>query len=126
MKGNRKVGSRPETRLRSTLHRRGYRFRKNLTVDAGALRVKPDIVFTRKRLAVFVDGCFWHRCPLHGTNPKVNRDYWEPKLERNVARDLLVTQALEGEGWTVIRIWEHESVDYAVQAIETALEPGSS
>lgn len=126
MKGNRKVGSRPETRLRSMLHRRGYRFRKNLAINAGALRVKPDVVFTKKRLAIFVDGCFWHRCPLHGTDPKVNRDYWGPKLERNAARDLRVTQALEDEGWTVIRIWEHESVDDAVQAIETILDGGGS
>jgi DNA mismatch endonuclease, patch repair protein len=121
MKGNRKVGSKPETQLRSRLHRLGYRFRKNFPIHAGDLRVKPDVVFTKKRLAVFVDGCFWHRCPIHGTEPSVNTSYWEPKLTRNVARDRRVDDALSKAGWRVIRIWEHEPVDDAVRVVATAL-----
>lgn len=121
MKGNRKVGSRPETLLRSILHRRGHRFRKNFSINAGGVRVKPDVVFTKSRLAVFVDGCFWHRCPLHGTDPRVNRGYWGPKLERNVARDHRVNLALQSEGWTVLRIWEHEAVDEAAARVESVL-----
>jgi DNA mismatch endonuclease, patch repair protein len=65
-------------------------------------------VFANYRVAVFMDGCFWHSCPSHGTHPGHNADYWLPKLERNVQRDLLVTEALRESGWTVIRIWEHD------------------
>ena len=121
MKGNRKVGSKPEAQLRSALHRRGHRFRKNFAINSGGLRVKPDIVFTKRRLAVFVDGCFWHRCPLHGTDPQVNRGYWGPKLERNVARDHRVNLALRSEGWTVLRIWEHETIAEAAARVESTL-----
>lgn len=121
MKGNRKVGSKPETQLRSVLHRLGYRFRKNFSINADELRVKPDVVFTKKRLAVFVDGCFWHRCPIHGTDPRVNQGYWGPKLASNVARDQRVNAALTSAGWTVIRIWEHEPAEQAAERIETLL-----
>lgn len=127
MRGNRKVGSKPETQLRSRLHELGYRFRKNFQIHAGELRVKPDVVFTKKRLAVFVDGCFWHRCPVHGTEPSVNTSYWEPKLTRNVARDRRVDEALSRAGWQVIRIWEHEAVEDAALVVATAVaeETGS-
>jgi DNA mismatch endonuclease (patch repair protein) len=121
MKGNRKVGSKPETQLRSALHRLGYRFRKNFSIDAGALRVKPDIVFPKKRLAVFVDGCFWHRCPIHGTQPSVNTEYWEPKLNKNVARDRRVDLKLTAAGWRVVRIWEHQPVDEASRVVAETL-----
>lgn len=121
MKGNRKVGSKPETQLRSVLHRLGYRFRKNFSIRAGELRVKPDVVFTKKRLAVFVDGCFWHRCPIHGTDPRVNQGYWGPKLAGNVARDQRVNAALSSSGWTVVRIWEHEPAEEAAERVETLL-----
>ena len=69
---------------------------------------KPDFVFHRVRLAVFVDGCFWHGCPMHGTKPKGNRSFWRNKFAKNKARDRLVTQRLRQEGWQVLRIWEHE------------------
>ena len=121
MKGNRKVGSKPETQLRSRLHQLGYRFRKNFPIRAGDLRVQPDVVFTKKRLAVFVDGCFWHRCPIHGTEPAVNTSYWEPKLTRNVARDRRVDEALSSAGWQVIRIWEHEPVEEAARVVAAAV-----
>lgn len=121
MKGNRKVGSKPETQLRSVLHRLGYRFRKNFSINANELRVKADVVFTKKRLAIFVDGCFWHRCPIHGTDPRVNQGYWGPKLSSNVARDQRVDAALSSTGWTVIRIWEHEPAEEAAERIETLL-----
>ncbi len=67
---------------------------------------KPDFIFSKSRLAVFVDGCFWHGCPKHGTKPKSNRAYWWRKLERNKRRDRLVTRTLRHQGWHVIRIWE--------------------
>lgn len=69
---------------------------------------RPDFVFRRQRLAVFVDGCFWHACPLHGTHPTTNRAFWRKKLAKNRARDLLVNQTLRKEGWKVLRIWQHE------------------
>ena len=70
----------------------------------------PDFVFYRERLCVFVDGCFWHGCPLHATRPKQNRVFWDAKLKRNRERDHKVTRALQKEGWIVLRIWEHELV----------------
>jgi DNA mismatch endonuclease (patch repair protein) len=73
-----------------------------------AFRVKPDFVFRSQRLAVFVDGCFWHGCPVHGTQPRHNAKFWRDKIARNRARDRLVTRTLRARGWRVIRIWEHE------------------
>jgi len=121
MQANRRTDTKPEVRLRAALHRRGHRFRKDLRLDLDGARVRPDVVFTRKRIAVFVDGCFWHLCPLHGRQPKVNDWYWGPKLQRTVERDLAATAALEAAGWTVVRLWEHESVDDAVSMIESAM-----
>ncbi len=71
-------------------------------------RVRPDFVFRQARLAVFVDGCFWHGCPKHATQPKNNRAFWTKKLTRNKVRDRLVNRTLRQRGWTVLRIWEHE------------------
>ena len=69
---------------------------------------KPDFVFRQVRLALFVDGCFWHGCPKHGTQPAGNRTFWKNKFARNKARDVLVTRTLRSQGWRVLRIWEHE------------------
>lgn len=82
---------------------------------------RPDIVFTRARVAVFVDGCFWHCCPVHGNAPEKNSTYWAPKLARNVQRDREYDLALEEAGWTVIRVWEHEPVEIAVAMVRAAL-----
>lgn len=75
------------------------------------LVVKPDFVFRRERVAVFVDGCFWHQCPLHSKVPESNGGFWEQKLARNVERDRAANRALKAEGWWVVRIWEHDAVD---------------
>ena len=69
---------------------------------------KPDFVFSKIKLAVFVDGCFWHACPIHATQPKNNAEFWQAKIARNVARDRLVNRTLRAKGWRVMRIWEHE------------------
>jgi len=69
---------------------------------------RPDFVFLKGRVAVFVDGCFWHACPRHGTSPRGNREFWRRKLFRNRTRDLLVTRTLRRQGWRVLRLWEHE------------------
>ena len=108
MRGNRRANTRPEVALRSELHRRGLRFRKDYFLPIrGARGIRADVVFTRARLAVFVDGCFWHGCPEHGHTPKRNTGYWGPKLKRNRRRDQLVTSRLSEDGWRVIRLWEH-------------------
>jgi DNA mismatch endonuclease (patch repair protein) len=108
MRANRKADTRPELALRSAMHRRGLRFRVRLAISAGGLRVVPDVVFTRARVAAFVDGCYWHSCPDHGVAPSANAAYWLPKLAGNIDRDRRVDVALAAEGWTVVRIWEHE------------------
>lgn len=126
MRGNRRVDTRPEVALRSALHRRGHRFRKDHVICVGAIRINADLVFTRSRLAVFVDGCFWHVCPIHGRAPGRNRDYWGPKLSRNVERDRRNDAALRGSGWRVLRIWEHEPLDRAVRHVEAELQAAIS
>ena len=122
MRGNRKRDTRPEVAVRSALHRRGLRFRKDVPLRAGDLRVRADIVFPRRRLVVFVDGCFWHRCPDHGTSPRANTAYWGPKLDRNVERDRLQGEALRADGWTVVRAWEHEDPAAVADAVSAILE----
>lgn len=121
MQAIRRTNTKPEVRLRSALHRDGYRFRKDLSIYTAARRVRPDIVFTAKKIAVFVDGCFWHCCPEHGRQPAVNSGYWSPKLQRNVERDRLADAALRDDGWAVVRIWEHEALHDAVEKVVAAL-----
>lgn len=103
----------------------GLRYRVQFAVP-GNRRRSIDIAFTRVRLAVFVDGCFWHACPDHGTSPRTNSDWWQWKLERNVARDRDTDRLLTAAGWTVLRIWEHEDPRAAatrVRARWLALRP---
>lgn len=123
--GNRRTGTKPELLLRSALHRRGMRFRKDHLLRLGQVRMRPDVVFTRRRVAVFVDGCFWHSCPEHQHVPRSNLDYWLPKFASNAERDRRVDAALEIEGWTVLRIWEHVSVEDAVRIVEAAIDERS-
>jgi DNA mismatch endonuclease (patch repair protein) len=92
-----------------------------LRVDAGERKPRPDLAFTRRRVAVFVDGCFWHGCPVHGVSPKSNTDYWAPKLARNAQRDRLDDSALDAAGWRIVRLWEHEPLDIAVATVEAEL-----
>lgn len=120
MQGNRSSETRPEVALRSELHRRGLRFRKHGHAVAG-LRCRPDIIFSRARVAVFVDGCFWHQCPKHRTDPRTNSAYWAAKLDRNVARDRRNDAALEAAGWRVVRVWEHESPSRAADRVVAVL-----
>jgi DNA mismatch endonuclease, patch repair protein len=117
----RRTDTKPEIALRSALHRAGLRFRKDLRLDLKDGRVRPDIVFTKRQVAVFVDGCFWHVCPQHGREPTNNEWYWTPKLRRNVERDRRADKLLNQAGWTVIRVWEHESLDAAVGRVEEAV-----
>ncbi|MFQ6170948.1 very short patch repair endonuclease [Oryzobacter sp. R7] len=117
----RRTDTQPELALRSALHRAGLRFRKDLRLECGGMHPRPDIVFTRAKVAVFVDGCFWHSCPEHSNPPTSNPDYWGPKLARNAQRDQQHDAALVEAGWTVIRIWEHEDVAAAAHRIALAV-----
>jgi DNA mismatch endonuclease (patch repair protein) len=127
MRANRRVDTAPEVRLRSALHRAGMRFFRSRAVAAGERRVTVDVVFSRHRVALFIDGCFWHGCPEHGTMPKSNVDYWTPKLRRNVERDAAVDEALRSSGWSVIRVWEHDVVgdlDAVVRRVAGSVQAG--
>lgn len=93
-----------EVALRSALHAKGLRFRLQRRVEG----VRVDIVFVHQRVAIFVDGCFWHGCPRHATYPKSNTTYWLPKLAENMARDGRQTTRLRRAGWRVVRVWEHD------------------
>lgn len=123
MRAIRRTDTKPEIALRSALHRQGYRFRKDYRLLLGdGARVRPDIAFTARRVAVFVDGCFWHACPEHGRNPTVNEWYWAPKLRRTMERDAAANAALAAAGWRVVRVWEHMSLAEAVAAVVAALD----
>ena len=115
----------PENRLRRELFRRGLRYRVNYPVP-GRARRSIDIAFPGIRLAVFVDGCFWHGCPEHATWPANNGAWWRSKLERNSARDLDTNVALADAGWTVCRVWEHVDVAEAVRTIEALIASSAS
>lgn len=118
MLANRRVDTKPELLLRSALHRSGLRFRKDLRIDfSGGGSVRPDVVFTGARVAVFIDGCFWHRCPEHFQRPKANRAFWDAKISSSVDRDRRVDEALTADGWTVLRFWEHMPFEEIVIAI---------
>lgn len=125
MQANRRADTGPELLLRTALHALGLRYRKDYMLrTTSGLRTKADVVFPRARVAVFVDGCFWHGCPLHGIVPKANADYWKAKLARNQERDEEVTRALRTDGWTVIRLWEHEPLTESVRQVSEALTRG--
>jgi DNA mismatch endonuclease, patch repair protein len=121
MKANRRTDTKPELALRSALHALGYRYRKDFRLDLPARRVRPDIAFTGRKVAVFIDGCFWHACPEHGSQPKNNEWYWSPKLARNVERDRAADAALAEAGWSVIRLWEHVPVEDALAMVIAAV-----
>lgn len=95
----------PEKRIRSVLWRAGFRYRLHKRV----CNIRPDLVMSGRRLVVFIDGCFWHGCPLHYSSPRTRRRFWEEKLQANFARDVAQTRALGEAGWRVVRFWEHDA-----------------
>jgi DNA mismatch endonuclease (patch repair protein) len=109
--------TKPELLLRQELHRRGLRYRVQIKVP-GNNRRTIDIAFTRVRLAVYVDGCFWHGCPEHHVRPRVNSEWWRWKIERNQQRDRDTDEQLAQAGWDVLRIWEHVEVRAAADVVE--------
>lgn len=113
MSRQRRRDTAPELALRRALHALGLRYRVHLAGLPG----RPDVVLTRVRVAVFVDGCFWHRCPEHAVAPKANADWWREKLGRNVERDREVDRRLQQLGWEVVRVWEHEQPEQAAERV---------
>lgn len=116
MRSNRPKDTALEISFRSALHQSGLRFFKHRRPVPG-IRCEADVLFPRVYLAIFIDGCFWHGCPEHATRPVVHGDWWATKLDRNKERDRLNDQKLRDAGWTVLRIWEHESADSAAQMV---------
>ena len=116
----------PELALRRELHRRGFRYRIHRRPIL-ELRREADVLFSRQKVAVFVDGCWWHGCPDHGTLPRTNTAWWQEKLDRNVSRDRETDRRLAAAGWQVVRIWEHEDSESAADrvAVVLASEPES-
>lgn len=121
MSEQRTIGTAPELALRKVLFAMGMRYRVGYKVP-GMPRRSIDIAFPGPRVAVFIDGCFWHGCPEHCIPPKNNAAWWKTKLERNVARDKETTEHLQQSGWTVVRLWEHLPVDEAAVLVKAVVE----
>ncbi|PPJ28319.1 very short patch repair endonuclease [Nocardia nova] len=120
MARQRRTGTAPETALRTELHRRGLRYFVDRAPLPG-LRRRADLVFPRRKVAVYVDGCFWHCCPEHATYPRNNAQWWAEKLAGNVARDRDTDARLAAAGWLVVRVWEHEESVAAADRVQSAL-----
>lgn len=122
MQAQRRRDTMPELKLRRALHRRGHRYRVDRAIVPGEPRRRADIVFVRARVAVFVDGCYWHGCAEHeARQSKANAWYWPAKIARNRERDSDSNARLVANGWLVVRVWEHETVEAGVERVEAAL-----
>jgi DNA mismatch endonuclease (patch repair protein) len=119
MKSNRGRDTKPELRLRKAVHARGLRYLVSAQPITGVRRT-ADLLFTRAKIAVFVDGCFWHGCPEHHTVAKTNAEFWAAKVDSNRRRDRDTDQKLNAHGWLVIRVWEHEAPEAAAELIHEA------
>lgn len=119
MRAQRVVDTEAELSVRRTLYSAGLRYRKHYPVP-GRPRRSIDIAFPGKRIAVFIDGCFWHGCEIHRTVPKSNREWWQAKLEENQRRDRDTTKVLGEHGWTVLRFWEHDAASEVLAAVANA------
>nr|WP_110468703.1 very short patch repair endonuclease [Williamsia limnetica] len=120
MREQRRRDTAAEMRIRRLLHAVGIRYRVDVKLEPD-MRTRGDIVWRGLLLVVFVDGCFWHGCPVHATRPKSNADWWAEKLDANVRRDRATDAELRSRGWTVLRFWEHDPPDDAVRTIRCSL-----
>ncbi|MBM4478529.1 DNA mismatch endonuclease Vsr [Rhodococcus hoagii] len=119
MRANRRRDTKPELAVRKLVHATGLRYRVDFAPLHAHRRHRADLVFTRAKVAVFIDGCYWHGCPEHHRQPSTNADYWAAKVAGNRDRDVQVTARLVDAGWTVLRFWEHENpADVAAQVVE--------
>jgi DNA mismatch endonuclease (patch repair protein) len=123
MQGNRARDTKAELAVRRVVHAAGLRYRVNARPEPN-LRRTADLLFTRARVAVFIDGCYWHGCPEHFSVPATNPDYWKGKIGRNRQRDAETTALLVERGWTVLRFWEHESAPVVADCIAEAVKAG--
>ena len=121
MVGNRSRDTSPELVVRSAIHRSGLRYRVAAR-PLPELRRTADLLFRPAKVAVFIDGCFWHGCAEHYAEPRTNTDYWSAKVERNMQRDVDTNRRLREAGWVVLRYWEHESVDQITREIIDIVE----
>lgn len=117
MQGNKRRDTAPELAVRRLVHASGLRYRVDAKPLAGLNR-RADLVFTRARVAVFIDGCFWHGCPEHGTKARTNRGYWATKIRGNKARDLDTDRRLIAAGWAVLRAWEHDNPEVVARDVQ--------
>ena len=120
MLGNRSRDTKPELRVRSLVHKRGMRYRVNQR-PLPRVRRTADIVFRRARVAVYIDGCFWHGCDQHYKEPKTNTPYWRDKIDGNRRRDRETDELLKAEGWLVLRFWEHEDPAEVAETVESSV-----
>lgn len=125
MRSQRRADTKPELELRRALHAAGFRYRVGLSVP-GRPRRTIDIAFPRAKLAVFVDGCFWHGCPEHFVPPRANAEWWASKIRSNVDRDRDTDSALTKNGWAVLRVWEHETASVAAEHVISRLKAGAT
>ena len=125
MKAVRQTGTAAELALRKALDAYGLSYEVDVP-PLPDLRRRADILFRREKVAIFVDGCFWHGCPLHGTQAKANAQFWAEKIEQNKERDHDTNRRLEAAGWTVIRIWEHEDPLEAAKKVWACLQEQKS
>ncbi|MEU0405490.1 very short patch repair endonuclease [Streptomyces sp. NPDC006197] len=110
-----------ELAVRRLLHAAGLRYRVEFPVP-GMARRRIDVAFTSVKVAVLIDGCFWHGCPEHATQPKANAEWWRQKLDRNMARDRETTEHLEAQGWVVLRFWEHMPADEVATTVRATVD----
>lgn len=115
MQRQRRRDTKPELAVRRAVHALGLRYRVDIAPIPG--RRRADMVFTRAKVAVYIDGCFWHGCPDHATEPKANREWWRQKLDRNRERDADTDRLLVAAGWLPLRIWEHEIPEAAARTV---------
>lgn len=116
----------PEVALRRSLHARGLRYRVDAPLPLPQVRRRADLLFSGAKVAVFVDGCFWHSCPTHRTSPRTNVAFWTAKLATNTARDRDTDDRLADAGWLSVRVWEHEQPEDAANRVERAVRERSS
>ena len=124
MVGNTRRDTQPELAVRRRLHAAGLRYRVDWPLPFDRRR-RCDVAFTRAKVAVFIDGCFWHGCPEHYREPGTNADYWGAKVAGNRSRDADTTARLEALGWTVLRFWEHVGPADIAAAVEEVVRPQS-
>ncbi|WP_286135001.1 very short patch repair endonuclease [Mycobacterium sp. UM_Kg1] len=122
MRANRSRDTKPELAVRRLVHAMGLRYRVDFPPLPSIRRMRADLVFTRARVAVFIDGCFWHGCPEHHTVARTNAEFWATKVSGNRTRDERTNAVLNEAGWTVLRFWEHEDPSTAAQAIREVVE----